>query len=127
MSKRKLDPTEISGLIDELDQSAFFRQPQPLEQQSDKAPSYQSTLPPTNQSISHAPMKATEERTMKRTDERCNERTKIRHTFDILADQLLSLREIALEREKVFGSRVLIGDLVQEALDMFITKERNKE
>jgi hypothetical protein len=61
------------------------------------------------------------------TNERTFQRRKIRHTFDIYDDQLLSLREIAIERQKVFGERVLLGDLVQEALDMFIAKERNKE
>lgn len=137
MSKQKLDPTDISGLIDELDHSAFFRQPLPQGQagksvetlkpnqthHGEKKPKHHSTKASSLQ----VPMEATDERTMKRTKERLMERTKIRHTFDILADQLLSLREIALEREKIFGSRVLIGDLVQEALDMFITKERNKE
>jgi len=54
-------------------------------------------------------------------------RQKIRHTFDIRKDQLMSLREIALKRETMFGDRVLLGDLVQEALDMLITKERNNE
>ena len=59
-------------------------------------------------------------------NERSNERKKVRHTFDILADQLLALREIAIEREKVFGKRVLLGELAQEALDRFIAMERNK-
>ncbi|MBI3732423.1 MAG: hypothetical protein HY259_03065 [Chloroflexi bacterium] len=58
---------------------------------------------------------------------RTKERRKIRHTFDILADQLLSLREIAIAREKTFGQRVLLGELMQEALDLFIARERNKE
>lgn len=58
---------------------------------------------------------------------RTNERTKLRHTFDIFRDQLLSLREIALARERTSGGRVLLGDLVQEALDTFITKQRKKE
>lgn len=61
------------------------------------------------------------------SNERLTERRKIRHTFDILADQLLSLREIAVAREKSFGRRALLGELVQEALDLFIAKERNKE
>ncbi len=60
-------------------------------------------------------------------NERTFQRRKIRHTFDIYDDQLLSLKEIAIERQKVFGERVLLGDLVQEALDTFISKERNKE
>jgi hypothetical protein len=54
-------------------------------------------------------------------------RRKVRHTFDIYDDQLFSLKEIALERQKLFGERVLLGDLVQEALDAFISTERTKE
>jgi hypothetical protein len=67
------------------------------------------------------------ERSGDRSNERSNVRKKIRHTFDIYHDQLLSLRELALNREVLFGERVLLGDLVQEALDMLITKERNTE
>lgn len=67
-------------------------------------------------------------RTKKRTNERSSfERVKIRHTFDILKDQLVSLKEIRLERETAFSKKCLLGDLVQEALDMFISKERNSE
>lgn len=67
----------------------------------------------------------------KTTNERSNERTmkrgKTRHTFDIFLDQLISLREIALSREKSLDKRFLLGELVQEALDMFITRERSKD
>jgi hypothetical protein len=66
------------------------------------------------------------ERTKQRTNVLTKDRTKIRHTFDIFADQLLVLREISLNKEKLFGERVLLGDLVQQALDMFIAKEKNK-
>lgn len=72
----------------------------------------------------------TNERTFERTNQRTivspKNRTKIRHTFDIFEDQLLSLREIALDQEKLFGERVLLGELAQQALDMLITKEKNK-
>lgn len=64
-------------------------------------------------------------RMVKRSNVESNERTRIRHTFDILDDQLLTLREISIERQKMFGRRVLLGELVQEALDMLITRERN--
>jgi hypothetical protein len=73
------------------------------------------------------PKERTIERRMERRFERTNERTKVRHTFDILTGQLLNLREIVIAREKTFGKRVLLGELVQEALDMFIAKERNNE
>jgi hypothetical protein len=61
-----------------------------------------------------------------RTNERYIKRRKIRHTFDIFADQLMSLREISIEEEKNMGERVLLGELAQQALDMFISKQRNK-
>ncbi len=51
----------------------------------------------------------------------------MRHTFDIFDDQLLSLREITLTRQQASGTRVLLGDLVQEALDRLITSERNDQ
>jgi len=66
-------------------------------------------------------------RTMIRTNERSNERTNIRHSFDCWADQLLALRQIAMEREIIIGDRVTLGDLVKEALDQFIANERSNE
>ncbi len=94
------------------------RQPQTAANQPPPTAPEEPEKPPTPQPF---------ERRNVRTNERTFERRKIRHTFDIYADQLLSLREIAIEREKLFSERVLLGDLVQEALDAFITKERNKE
>lgn len=49
-------------------------------------------------------------------------RVRVRHSFDVFADQLLSLREIALTREAHTGQRVRLGDVVQEALDGFIAR-----
>jgi hypothetical protein len=69
----------------------------------------------------------TKELSFERTEERKNERKKIHHSFDIFNDQLMSLKELVLVRERAFGRRVKLSELVQEALDMFITKERNKE
>lgn len=95
----------------------------PTPQQQDTGSSMPATQPPSVQHTSATRTVSTNEQPLKRTFER----KKIRHTFDIYYDQLLSLREMALNREMLFGERVLLGDLVQEALDMFITKERNKE
>lgn len=63
-------------------------------------------------------------RNNERTSERSKDRTKIRHSFDVYKDQLLSLKEIQLQRELVTGDKTLLGDLVQEALDLLIEKER---
>lgn len=113
--------------------SAFFpsRSAEPSTAQPAQAATPSDVTLPARQQLTPTPDKptidesfvATNEQTVKRTFQR----RKIRHTFDIYHDQLLSLRETALQREIVFGERVLLGDLVQEALDLFITKERNKE
>jgi hypothetical protein len=50
-------------------------------------------------------------------------RRKTRHGFDIFEDQVFSLKEIQLRRQRETGKRYLLGDLAKEALDMFITKE----
>jgi hypothetical protein len=68
------------------------------------------------------------ERSDERTEKRTSGRMRVRHSFDIYQDQLLSLKEIALHRQKTTGERVLLGDLVQEALDTFIkTNEQTDE
>lgn len=101
----------------------------------DDLPAIESPKPETAKSpaVSSFPVKETQssirtnEGAFVSTVDRSTERKKVRHTFDILADQLLALKEIAVEREKMFGKRTLLGELVQEALDFFITKERNKK
>lgn len=138
--------------LNELTESVFFKpsnQPQNIE--SSSTPKDTSIEPvnnsisantPTNEDLPTTLLKEENksvktdhpenknrynEQTNVSTNERHKKRPKIRHTFDIFADQLISLREITLEREKKFGERVLLGDLAQEALDMLITKERNKD
>ena len=65
-----------------------------------------------------------DERTFERTNEttyqRSNERTKIRHSFDIFRDQLLSLTEIQAAIFRQTGHKPKIGELVQQAIDDFI-------
>jgi hypothetical protein len=65
-------------------------------------------------------------RSIVRTNQPSKQRTKVRHTFDIFSDQLVSLKELALARERLVGQRTRLGDLVQEALDNFIAKDRTR-
>ena len=58
-----------------------------------------------------------------RTGDRTNERPKVRHSFDVYRDQLDALQEIQLLRKRRSGRRPTIGELVQQALDRFITEE----
>ena len=125
--KKKLNET---GITNELrGESAFFRQKPaaPAVAEAGTPVPVQAVNEQTNESPNVRINERITERTVHRSAERTSVRRKIRHTFDIYHDQLLSLRELALNREVLFGERVLLGDLVQEALDMFITKERNNE
>ena len=112
MSK-KLD---TSGVVNELrGNSAFF----PSRHEPPIAPAREPTPLTTGTPVANEPPNV-------RTNEPSGQRRKVRHTFDIFGDQLLSLKEITIERQRTSGHRVLLGDLVQEALDRFITNERNQ-
>lgn len=111
--------------------------PEPLPGKSQISHPQDVTTPPNERSNErtvepspYTPVKRSDIRTVERTEDRPSRRypvrEKIRHSFDVYADQLISLRELAIEQEKLFGERVLIGDLVQQAIDMLITKERNQ-
>lgn len=63
-------------------------------------------------------------RTNVRMTKRSNVRKKIRHAFDIFEDQLIALKEAQLSRQKGRQGRYNLGDLVQEALDLFLANER---
>jgi hypothetical protein len=62
----------------------------------------------------------------RRTLERTFERSRVRHSFDIWQDQLLGLSEIQADRFSRTGRKPKLGELVQEALDAYITKERKR-
>ena len=61
-----------------------------------------------------------------RTNERSGPRTRVRHSFDIWQDQLLGLSEIQSDRFSRTGRKPKLGELVQEALDAYIAKERKR-
>jgi hypothetical protein len=64
--------------------------------------------------------------TNERTNERTLERSRVRHSFDIWQDQLLGLSEIQADRFSRTGRKPKLGELVQEALDAYISKERKR-
>ena len=117
MSK-KLD---TSGVVNELrGNSAFF----PSHQETPIAPAREAAPLVTGTLVHTTP--ATNEPPNVRTNEPPVHRRKVRHTFDIFADQLLSLRAMALAGQQASGTRVLLGDLVQEALDQLITGDQQQ-
>lgn len=102
--------------------SSYFKRETP------KKPSIKTQERPSKKVLKPKTTFPTNEITNERTNETTNvERVKIRHTFDIFKDQLMSFKKIKYEREAKFGKTVRIGDLAQQALDMFITTENNKK
>src|SRR5947207_2106170 len=65
------------------------------------------------------------QRVSERPNVRTNERTKIRHSFDVFQDQYLALRDLAHERQRGSLKKVPLGDLVQEALDLYLGTQRS--
>ena len=144
MNKKNLN---VDGITNELEGASLFfsnqtQSPTPIRSDSKQPSDLDHPLPSnsveeTSKPIAVLPVAGnpnhievtnnkTNEPPFERKNERLKARTKIRHTFDIFADQLLTLREISIEEEKITGDRVLLGDLAQQALDMFISKHRKK-
>jgi hypothetical protein len=74
------------------------------------------------------------ERTNERPSERSNERTdarereprrRVRHSFDIWEDQLLALTEIQAQAFLTTRRKPKLGELVQAALDGYISAQRD--
>jgi hypothetical protein len=65
-------------------------------------------------------------RTFERTNERHQERVRVRHSFDVWQDQLHALTELQARAFSATGRKPKLGELVQEALDAYIVKERKR-
>lgn len=70
--------------------------------------------------------KRTDERTNVRPNQRPATRIRVRHSFDIWQDQLLSLTEIQASSFGKTGRKPKVGELVQEALDAYIAKHNDR-
>lgn len=83
------------------------------------------------QQTDERPNTRTPEQVNKRTNERMNTRTPEREikrqSFDIFLDQYFTLLDIRTERKKKLKREVTLGELAQEAFEMFISFERTKE
>ena len=103
MSKKRLNSEMVLSELSE--QSVFFQKQAPNELKSERS----------------------DERTKEPTNERSNvptvQRTKVRHTFDIYADQIVSLHQHQLETLQNEGIKPHLGEMVQEALDDYLVKK----
>lgn len=71
------------------------------------------------------------ERSNERTIERTNvrevkkkQRIKVRHTFDVFKDQLVELQGVQFAAVQVGRRKPKLGDMVQQAIDLFLKKKR---
>lgn len=85
-----------------------------------------NTSPRAERMPSTSRLSSRSRRTNERSNERTVERTRVRHSFDIWQDQLLGLSEIQADRFSQSGKKPKLGELVQEALDAYIAKERKR-
>ena len=124
--KKTLNESSITSEL--RGQSAFFPRQAPPPSTTQDQPQAEPARSDRQQEHSrHAENVRRNSGTLERSNEQTPQRRKIRHTFDIFHDQLLALRELALQRDMQSGTRTLLGDLVQEALDAFIAAERSNE
>src|SRR5215210_1620985 len=100
----------------DLSESAFFRRPQDKAQDGAESA---NTLPsqPSSQAVDAEPEG---EQTFKRTDVQRNVRTVVRASFDIFHDQQQALAEIQTARFKETGRKPKMGELAQEAFELYI-------
>ena len=57
---------------------------------------------------------------------RRQERTKVRRAYNIFADQAVALEELQLARHKDEGRRPELGELVRDALEIYIRREKKR-
>jgi uncharacterized membrane protein len=99
MSKKRLNSEMVLSELSE--QSVFFQKQAPNDLKSERS----------------------DERTNERSTVRSVQRTKVRHTFDIYADQIVSLHQHQLETIQNEGIKPHLGEMVQEALDDYLVKK----
>lgn len=80
-----------------------------------------------NERSNETPIKQTNEQLNGRPLEPTVERTKVRHSFDIYQDQLLTLTELQTKVFRATGRKPRISDMVQEALDAYLSNNKRKD
>lgn len=68
----------------------------------------------------------TNEQTNDRSHERVDDRARVRHSFDVWRDQLQALAEIQAQRFVRTRRKPKLGELVQEALDAYIARQKEQ-
>ena len=113
--------TATRSAISQDSNSAILQRRKTATSQSRKIAKVQSRKDADSQ-----PRKAAKSQQRKTAKLQSDERKSINHGLSIFEDQLISLKEIQLARQKHQGKKYSLGDLSKEALDLFIAKEYHK-
>ena len=112
MSKKKLNEDAI---VNELTQSAFFRQPDPV-------PGADASPPRADQTTASATLPDTPDSSTGRTPRTTVRPVRVmksRHPFDIYQDQLESLQRLSAE-ERMQGGLGSMSKMVRDAIDAYL-------
>ncbi len=116
MKKPKLATERMRS---ELSESAFFRPRSEEPQPEDGSEADLAQHQPQNLT-KRAAEQRTNVQTFNRTDTQTNVRSIVRASFDIYQDQQQALAEIQTIRFKRTGKKPKMGELAQEAFDLYI-------
>jgi hypothetical protein len=136
MSKKQLNTESITNELEGA--SLFFQRgnlpnaPKTDEPQTDTV-IFQNE-PPTPPALSGTKARDTEPkserpnvRTNGATNGRKAKRSKIRHTFDIFADQLHDLQALQLKAVQAGKRKPTLGKMVQQALDWYLARQPKRK
>jgi hypothetical protein len=86
----------------------------------------EETVEPSNARTDGRTDEASNGQTTKLVTEPAAERVRVRHSFDVYHDQLFSLTAIQTALFSKTGKKPKLGDLVQEALDAYISSHSDR-
>jgi hypothetical protein len=120
MRKARLDTERMRS---DLSESAFFKQRPQADAQEEAWP---ADSPPSQPSSQPVVVESGNAQTFKRTDVHRNVRAVVRASFDIFHDQQQALAEIQTARFKETGRKPKMGELAQEAFELYIRTIREQ-
>lgn len=119
LSASEPEKPRVEKAVNRLSDSPFFEKPPSTVTQA--------------QTEEKQDQKRTDERSNERPNERLIERTlkqkreKVRHTFDIYRDQLVSLQSIQLDRFRAGKKKPKLGKMVSAGIDLYLKEYSAKK
>jgi|GEM_PF-5189580 hypothetical protein len=126
-------PPDLAALTNELQGASLFFAPHSPVPKANMPSTVQETQAQTEQFAPRTVYQNTgakNERSNVRTNgatvERKKNRVKIRHTFDIFADQLVALQTLQLAAVQNGRRKPALGKMVQQAIDLYLASKAKR-